>query len=180
MTRGIVDPPWPKKEIPVQGKKAPPAPRPENGRAAAAPVEADRRRPLEGPTGIGIDMHLHSDYSDAPRSKIENIEAVCREKDIGVAVTDHNEIRGAVKLAERGKTLMLPAIEVGSEERLEILVYFLDIAQLEDFYRREVEPYKRHRYYTKLGRSFTKLIPRRRSTAGSFACRTPTRRVTRT
>ncbi|MCL4234454.1 MAG: MscL family protein [Deltaproteobacteria bacterium] len=62
-------------------------------------------------------------------------------------------------LIERGEILCVPALEVGSREKLEFLAYFDDPARLEDFYSREVEPYKRARFFTKLDRSFTHLIP---------------------
>ncbi len=106
-----------------------------------------------------MDMHVHSEYSDAPKTTLDVITEICLARRLGVAVTDHNEIRGSIQLLERQKVLVLPGIEVGSTERLEFLIYFRDPEQLEDFYRTNVEPFKRQRFYAKLNRSFTMLIP---------------------
>ncbi|MCB1153020.1 PHP domain-containing protein [bacterium] len=119
----------------------------------------ERRHRLQGPVAQCVDLHMHSDYSDAPKLTLDIIEQRALELGIGVSVTDHNEARGSLKLCERGKILCLPGIEVGSREKLEVLCYFKTPAELEEFYRKHVEPYKRSRYYTKLDRSFTQIIP---------------------
>ncbi len=87
-----------------------------------------------------VDLHSHSRYSDGTASLVD-IEDAARRRHIGVALTDHNEIRGAVTLRERDRVATIPAIEVGTKEGLEFLVYFRDPAELEDYYVRWVEPY---------------------------------------
>lgn len=96
-------------------------------------------------SGLLVDLHSHSRYSDGTAT-LEEIEAACQKRKIAVALTDHNEVRGAVKLAGRGKVLTLPAIEVGTREGLEFLVYFADPGALEDFFIRSVEPYLLSRF----------------------------------
>jgi predicted metal-dependent phosphoesterase TrpH len=86
-----------------------------------------------------IDLHSHSRYSDGT-STLEDIEAACERRRIGVSLTDHNEIRGSIRLNDRGHILSIPGIEVGTREGLEFLVYFGDPARLEDFFMRCVEP----------------------------------------
>jgi hypothetical protein len=44
--------------------------------------------------------------------------------DIGVAITDHNEIRGAVEMDRIRDVLSIPGIEVTSGEGSHLLVYF--------------------------------------------------------
>jgi predicted metal-dependent phosphoesterase TrpH len=133
------------------------------------PRDSDRRRPPIGPTAVSVDMHIHSDYSDAPMNTVEVILSACRRMNIGVAIADHNEIRGSIKAAEQSDVLVFPAIEVGSRERLEFLAYFIDLDSLENFYRNSVEPFKKSRYFTVLDRSFTHLIPEAKE-SGALVC----------
>lgn len=135
----------------------------------SSPPQVERRHAPVGPCALSVDMHIHTNYSDAPKCTVDVVEERCLELGMGVAVCDHNEIRGAMKLIEGGRVLCLPAVEVGSKEKLEILAYFDDPAKLEDFYRREVEPYKRARFFTKLDRSFTLIIPAAKD-AGALVC----------
>ena len=92
-----------------------------------------------------LDTHVHTRYSDGTAS-LEQIVRHCRGRSLGVAVTDHNEIRGAVALCERDTVATIPGIEVGSEEGFDLLVYFSDPARLEEFYIDSVEPYRRSRF----------------------------------
>ena len=46
-----------------------------------------------------VDMHFHSHFSDGLDS-IDKIADRARKLNIGVAVTDHNEIQGALKIDE--------------------------------------------------------------------------------
>ncbi len=86
-----------------------------------------------------VDLHTHSRYSDGLPS-LEQIEDHCLRREMAVALTDHNEIRGSVELKNRDRIACIPGVEVGSKEGLEFLVYFQDPADLEDYYRRAVEP----------------------------------------
>ncbi len=88
----------------------------------------------------------------------ESEEAALR-LDVGLCITDHNEIRGSLELYERGRVTTIPAIEVGSSERLDFLIYFRDADDLVDYFRRHVEPYKRKRFYAVIDRSFELLLP---------------------
>ena len=92
-----------------------------------------------------VDTHVHTRYSDGIAG-IPRIERHCRRREISVAVTDHNEIRGATELYERERVPVIPGIEVGTEEGIDLLVYFASAEELEDFYRTAVEPYLRTRF----------------------------------
>jgi len=87
-----------------------------------------------------VDMHIHSHHSDGTPS-IDDIAERARGLGIGVSVTDHNQIEGAVELAARKDVFSIPGIEVTSLEGTHLLVYFYDIRDLEKFYRREIVPY---------------------------------------
>ena len=92
-----------------------------------------------------IDTHVHTRYSDGTAG-IPRIERHCRDRGMGLAVTDHNEIRGAVHVFERERVPAIPAIEVGTEEGVDLLVYFASAPLLEEFYIEAVEPFLRTRF----------------------------------
>lgn len=55
-----------------------------------------------------------------------------------IAITDHNDIRGAIAACDLGIN-NVPAIEVGCGDGFDLLVFFKELADLEAFYRQEVE-----------------------------------------
>ena len=92
-----------------------------------------------------VDLHSHSRYSDGTATLVD-IETACDRQRIGVALTDHNEIRGSIRLSEREKIWSIPAIEVGTIEGLEFLVYFRDPGQLEHYFIHGVDPFLLSRF----------------------------------
>src|SRR3954466_10505989 len=96
-------------------------------------------------TELLVDTHVHTRYSDGIAG-IPRIERHCRNRGLGVAVTDHNEIRGATELYERDRVPVIPGIEVGTEEGIDLLVYFDSADPLEEFYADAVEPFLRTRF----------------------------------
>jgi predicted metal-dependent phosphoesterase TrpH len=102
-------------------------------------------REPSGRTELLVDTHVHTRYSDG-MAGIPRIERHCRNRGIGLAVTDHNEIRGSTEACERERVPMLPGIEIGTEEGVDLLAYFASPAVLEEFYRDAVEPFLRSRF----------------------------------
>jgi predicted metal-dependent phosphoesterase TrpH len=96
-------------------------------------------------TELLVDTHVHTRYSDGIAG-IPRIERYCRQRGLGVAVTDHNEIRGAAELYERERVPVIPGVEVGTEEGIDLLVYFASADPLEEFYIDAVEPFLRTRF----------------------------------
>ncbi len=86
-----------------------------------------------------VDLHFHSHYSDGYNS-IKTIARKAQDLGIGIAVTDHNEIRGAVEISEYRDVLSIPGIEVTSAEGTHILIYFYQVDHLETFYNDHVIP----------------------------------------
>lgn len=87
-----------------------------------------------------VDMHFHSELSDGHAS----IEAIARravELGIGIAVTDHNSIHGAVEIDRFKNVFSIPGIELTSYEGTHLLVYFYEIKSLMRFYSLHVQPY---------------------------------------
>ena len=87
-----------------------------------------------------VDLHFHTLYSDGSNS-IEEIAKRSRELGIGVAITDHNEIKGAVEIDSYKDILSIPGIEITSKEGTHILIYFYDVKSLKQFYKNDVKPY---------------------------------------
>ena len=87
-----------------------------------------------------VDLHFHSRYSDGSNS-IPEIARRAAKLGIGVAVTDHNQIQGAVELDRYAQVLSIPGIEVTSYEGTHVLVYFYDIDDLKRFYEMDVRPF---------------------------------------
>ncbi len=87
-----------------------------------------------------VDLHFHSHYSDG----FNTVEAIARKAHdlgIGIAVTDHNEIRGAVEIDGYTDVFSIPGIEMTSKEGTHVLIYFYQIDALETFYNDDVIPY---------------------------------------
>lgn len=96
-------------------------------------------------TELLVDTHVHTHYSDGLAS-VPAVERFCSNREFGVAVTDHNEIRGATSIYERERVPVIPAIEVGTEEGLDLLVYFANAELLEAFFVSAIEPKLRSRF----------------------------------
>ena len=87
-----------------------------------------------------VDLHFHSHYSDG----FNTVEAIAKKTfdlGIGIAITDHNEIRGAVEIDRYPDVFSIPGIEMTSAEGTHVLIYFYQIDALEKFYNAHVMPY---------------------------------------
>jgi predicted metal-dependent phosphoesterase TrpH len=89
-----------------------------------------------------VDLHVHTKYSLDCATKPATIAKIAAKKKIGVAITDHNDIKGVLALSMKKDLFLIPGIEVTSEEWKDILFYFETARELEAFYTREILPYK--------------------------------------
>lgn len=112
-----------------------------------------------------FDLHCHSTYSDGT-STIVDIEEKCKRDNFSVMLTDHNEIRGSLKLYDRNRIMTLPAIEAGTIEGLEFLIFFADPQDIESFYIRAIEPYRRKRFMVQINVPVVTLL----SIANEYEC----------
>lgn len=87
-----------------------------------------------------VDLHFHSHYSDG-LNRIPKIAQKAKKLGIGIAVTDHNEIRGAMEMEAYEDIFSIPGIEITSAEGSHLLIYFYTAEDLEHFYIKHVEPY---------------------------------------
>jgi hypothetical protein len=108
-----------------------------------------------------IDMHVHTRYSDGLNS-IHTMAQRAVELGIGIAVTDHNEIRGALEIYKNPDVLTIPGIEITSREGSHLLVYFYEAESLERFYRVDVAPYMGVGVMSSLSISMEEIIERSR------------------
>ncbi|MBJ7473434.1 MAG: glycosyltransferase, partial [Solirubrobacteraceae bacterium] len=83
-----------------------------------------RDRPL-----IDIDLHMHTDHSHDCATPVEVLLATARERGLGaIAVTDHNEISGAleaVELAEKYGVKVIVGEEVKTANQGEVIGLFI-------------------------------------------------------
>jgi hypothetical protein len=92
---------------------------------------------------FGVDMHFHTMYSMDGVSKIERAIKIAKKKGIGFAVTDHNEIKGAMlacRQSEENGCIVLPGIEVTCRSGAHLLSYFHTSGKLEEFFKKEMKP----------------------------------------
>jgi predicted metal-dependent phosphoesterase TrpH len=87
-----------------------------------------------------VDLHFHSHYSDG-FNRVEAIARKAHDLGIGIAITDHNAIGGAVEIDGYSDVFSIPGIEMTSKEGTHILIYFYHIENLEVFYKDHVIPY---------------------------------------
>lgn len=108
-----------------------------------------------------VDLHFHSHYSDGADAVAE-IAQRARQLGIGVAITDHNEIAGAVELDTYDDVLSIPGIEVTSQEGTHVLVYFYRIEDLKAFYSADVAPFLGPTVMSSIGLSVEAIVRRAR------------------
>jgi predicted metal-dependent phosphoesterase TrpH/glycosyltransferase involved in cell wall biosynthesis len=95
--------------------------------------EGDRavRRRLSGRRRIFVDLHMHTDHSPDCATPVEVLLATARDRGLGaIAITDHNEISGALaarQLAkEMGDIKVIVAEEVKTASQGEVIGLFLE------------------------------------------------------
>lgn len=108
-----------------------------------------------------VDLHFHSNHSDGLNS-IPKIAARVRKLGIGIAITDHNEISGALEIDKYDDIFSIPGIEITSAEGSHLLVYFHDTKELEKFYRSDVAPHMGNGVMSSLTLSMEQIIQRAR------------------
>jgi hypothetical protein len=89
------------------------------------------------------DMHFHTTHTDGSVS-IPSLLRRIRKNGCGCAVTDHNEISGALAACREGTGLLvIPGIEISTSDGPHILVYFYSPRDLEDFFLQHIRPRRR-------------------------------------
>ncbi len=108
-----------------------------------------------------VDLHFHSHYSDGMNS-INKIAARARKLGIGIAITDHNDIRGALEIEQEKDLLSIPGIEITTAEGSHLLVYFYEAQELQRFYNQDVAPFMGADIMSSLNLTMAQVIQRAR------------------
>ncbi|MBW3022686.1 PHP domain-containing protein [Candidatus Woesearchaeota archaeon] len=87
-----------------------------------------------------VDMHCHTHHSDG--ALLKEILEKAKKNGIGLAITDHNEIEGALEALRQDEVPIIPGIEINCMDGPHILCYFYDKKELQKFYMKEIEYYK--------------------------------------
>lgn len=88
-----------------------------------------------------VDMHTHTNYSDG-FSTIQDSLKTAKKLGIGLAITDHNEIKAALLAQKLKKGMMIiPGIEFHPYEGMHLLAYFYSFNELKEFYEKNVKKY---------------------------------------
>jgi len=62
---------------------------------------------------LKIDLHVHTRYSKDATTTLKELVHHAKKRNLdGIAVTDHNTLRGALKLAKRSQLTIIPGLEV--------------------------------------------------------------------
>jgi len=88
---------------------------------------------------ITADMHFHTNCSDS-FTDVRDALALARMRGTGLAVTDHNLIESAVKIADNPDVLVIPGMEVSTTDGPHVLVYFYETRDLSAFWRSKIRP----------------------------------------
>ncbi len=86
-----------------------------------------------------MDMHVHTRFSDS-FTRISKLIRRADKLQIGLAITDHNEIKGVLRAFEiKEHVPIIPGIEISIAEGPHILVYFAKLEALICFYEKHVK-----------------------------------------
>ncbi len=86
-----------------------------------------------------IDLHNHSEYSDTT-TPITVIAKKAKKLGIGLALTDHNEVAGNIKLAKDNKNLLvIPGLEITTKEMAHVLTYFYTHKDMQAFFDKHIK-----------------------------------------
>jgi predicted metal-dependent phosphoesterase TrpH/glycosyltransferase involved in cell wall biosynthesis len=93
--------------------------------------DAGLRRKLSGRRPIHVDLHMHTDHSPDCATPVEVLLATARDRGLGaIAITDHNEISGALAAREvaeeMGGIKVIVAEEVKTANQGEVIGLFLE------------------------------------------------------
>jgi predicted metal-dependent phosphoesterase TrpH len=93
--------------------------------------DAEARRRIAGRPLIEVDLHMHTDHSPDCATPVEVLLETARDRGLGaIAITDHNEVSGALEArriaADMGDIEVIVAEEVKTAEQGEVIGLFLE------------------------------------------------------
>ena len=115
---------------------------------------------LAGEGFSAVDMHCHTDHSDAP-VRVRDALNRARHLGIGLAITDHNAVSGSREAVSTTKDiLIIPGIEVSALDGPHILIYWYSFTDLLDFYRLHIEKKKQKSPYLAIRLTTSEILDR--------------------
>ncbi len=115
---------------------------------------------------LPADLHFHTRHSDST-TRVRDALKLAARREIGLAITDHNQVSGVVEAERQGiRVPLIPGIEVSASDGPHILLYFYSVSDLRDFYRRHVEMNRRNGPYTAIRLNTPEILDRREG----YAC----------
>ncbi len=87
-----------------------------------------------------VDPHCHSRFSDGSVHP-DKMLAHAKNKGFNIIFMDHNDIR-AVQKHHREMDCAVPGVEITSSTYADFLLYFYNLSELEEYYKKNVEPNK--------------------------------------
>jgi|ETN01SMinimDraft_4_1059930.scaffolds.fasta_scaffold05857_3 PHP family Zn ribbon phosphoesterase len=87
-----------------------------------------------------VDPHCHSHFSDGSVQS-ELMLAYAKKKGFNLIFMDHNDIR-AVQKHHKEMNCAVPGVEITSSTYADFLLYFYNLSELEEYYKKHVEPNK--------------------------------------
>ncbi|HYH61162.1 MAG TPA: PHP domain-containing protein [Solirubrobacterales bacterium] len=92
--------------------------------------DAQIRRRISRRKQIGVDLHMHTDHSPDCATPVRTLLETARDQGLGaIAITDHNEVSGALEareIADEVGIKVIVAEEVKTAEQGEVIGLFLD------------------------------------------------------
>ncbi|MFC1722787.1 PHP domain-containing protein [Nanoarchaeota archaeon] len=85
-----------------------------------------------------VDMHHHSTVSDGAKTPGE-LAKIFKKRGMGLCLTDHNQISGALYLDRQKDVFSIPGIEITTQELKDVLAYFYHANDLKAFWEKEVK-----------------------------------------
>jgi hypothetical protein len=108
-----------------------------------------------------FDLHFHTRFSDGSATPRE-VARKARKLGIGIAVTDHNAVGGALEMERYRDVLSIPGIEVTSLEGAHLLLYFYEAKALKHFYKKDVMPFLGKELMSSISLAMREIIERAR------------------
>jgi predicted metal-dependent phosphoesterase TrpH len=91
--------------------------------------------------GFVADMHFHTEHSYDCSTRVKDIVKLAKRLGVHVAITDHNRVGGVLEALKHKDAPIIPGIEICTKEGKEVIPYFYDAGQLEEFYASKLAYY---------------------------------------
>ncbi len=107
-----------------------------------------------------IDMHCHTHYSSDGMGTVKSVLKKASKLGIGISITDHNSILGVQEALELAvdEVVVIPAIEVTTRERKDLIIYFYSPDEIVDFYNEYISTRRTRRVLNRTSLALEELI----------------------